>query len=192
MEFATILKKLKFDFSSLSLSLKFQIVVILRNLKNPYDYYKFLTEMSTSEIVTSMAHKIICFKLTNRGEIVLKLPTWILKFRRTFIAFIRKNARFYIITRNSLFICKLKQRQRLLQLRVVWQLFLNTWMLLKSLSWSTQVEQQLLLPSISLKNEKTSLVIAENKPVHTRLQQNFGPSILAIYWKFWGTSIISA
>ena len=148
--------------------------------------------MSTSKVVTSMAHKTICVKVANRWAIVLKLPIWILKFRQTFIAFIRKNARFYIITRNSLFIFKLKQRQILLQLRVVSQLFFNTWMLLKSLSCSTQVEQQLLLPSISLKNGKTSLVISENKPVHTRLQQNFGPSILAIYWKFWGTSIISA
>ena len=148
--------------------------------------------MSTSEVVTSMAHKIICFKVAIRGEIVLKLPTWILKFWRTFIEFIRKNARFYIITRNSLFIFKLKKRQILLQLRVVWHLFLNIWMLLKSLSWSTQVEQQLLLPSISLKNEKTSLVISENKPVHTRLQQNVEAPILALYLKFWGTSIVSA
>ena len=79
--------------------------------------------MSTSEVVTSMAHKIICFKVAIRGEIVLKLPTWILKFWRTFIEFIRKNARFDIITRNSLFIFKLKKRQILLQLRVVWNLF---------------------------------------------------------------------
>ena len=68
--------------------------------------------------------------------------------------------------------------------------FLNTRVLLKSLSWATQVNQQLLLPLISLKNEKTSLVISENKPICTGLQQNFGTSILEIYVKFWGTSVI--
>jgi len=59
--------------------------------------------------------------------------------------------------------------------------------LLKSISWSTQVEQQLLLPSISLKNEKTSLVISEKKVICTGLQQNFGAGILDIYVKFWRT-----
>ena len=95
----------------------------MRNLKNPDDYYKFLTEMSTSEVVTSMAHKTICVKVANRWAIVLKLRTWILKFRRTCIAFIHNIARSYIITRNSLFIFKLKKRQMLLQLIVVWKLF---------------------------------------------------------------------
>ena len=46
-----------------------------------------------------------------------------MKFRRTFIAFIQKSARYYIITCNSLFIFKLKKRQILLQLRVFWNLF---------------------------------------------------------------------
>ena len=36
---------------------KFQLVVILRNFQNPYDYHKFWTEMSTSEVVTSMIHQ---------------------------------------------------------------------------------------------------------------------------------------
>ena len=148
--------------------------------------------MSTSEVVTSMIHKIICIKVANRGEIVLKLPTWILKFRRTFIAFIQKTAWYYIITCNSLFIFKLKKRQMLLQLRVVWNLFFK---------YSSVVEKSFLVyPSGAvttaafnfLEKRKTSLVISENKPVHTRLQQNFEAPILALYLKFWGTSIVSA
>ena len=63
---------------------KFQLVVILRNFQNPYDYHKFWTEMSTSEVVTSMIHKIICIKEANRGEIVLKTPTWIYEISADF------------------------------------------------------------------------------------------------------------
>ena len=46
-----------------------------------------------------------------------------MKFRRTCIAFIHYIVRSYIITGNSLCIFKLKKRQMLLQLRVVWKLF---------------------------------------------------------------------
>ena len=100
-----------------------------------------------------------------------------MKFRRTFIAFIQKSARYYIITCNSLFIFKLKKRQILLQLRIVWKLFFK---------YSSVVEKSFLVYPSGAATTAAFNFLEKRKNKFGHFTKKKNPLVTSA--KFWGTN----